>query len=476
MQIAREMASYTLGGADMLRRAMGKKKPEEMAKQRATFVEGAIKNNVDEKIATYVFDLMEKFAGYGFNKSHSAAYALVAYQTAWLKTHYPAAFMAAVLSSDMDNTDKVVTLIEECREMRLKICPPDINMSNYRFTVNSQGQIVYGLGAIKGVGESAIDEILQNRAGQGTFSGLYDLCKRVDLRKVNRRVLEALCRAGALDSFDPNRAAHLAELPTALKVAEQHGKMMDTGQDDLFGLGEGLVAEQAETQGYQNFVEPWPEQEKLANEKITLGLFLSGHPIEQYENELKFITSGTIAQLKAEAERAKGRMEAKVSGLIVELRTRQTKQGKTMGFATIDDRTARMEIAAYSEAYEKYRSILAKDSLIVAEGALSIDDFSGGLRLTVDSVYDIEQARSNYARELQLRWHADDGAPGFVGELQSSLMPFKGGTCAVGINYISGEASASLQLGDDWRVHPTDELISRLKRLPGIAQVDIRYR
>jgi DNA polymerase III subunit alpha len=476
MQIAREMASYTLGGADMLRRAMGKKKPEEMAKQRATFVEGAINNSVDEKIATYVFDLMEKFAGYGFNKSHSAAYALVAYQTAWLKTHYPAAFMAAVLSSDMDNTDKVVTLIEECREMRLTICPPNINISNYRFTVNPQGQIVYGLGAIKGVGESAIEEILQNRAEQGVFSGLYDLCKRVDLRKVNRRVLEALCRAGALDSFDLNRAAHLAELPTALKIAEQHGKMMDTGQDDLFGLTEGAEAEQSESQSYQNFVEPWPEQEKLANEKITLGLFLSGHPIDHYESELKFITSGTIAQLRAEAERAKGRMEAKVSGLVVELRTRQTKQGKTMGFATIDDRTARMEIAAYSEAYEKYRSILAKDSLIVAEGALSIDDYSGSLRLTVDSVYDIEQARANYARELQLRWHPEDETPEFFSDLQSSLLPFKGGACMVGINYVSPEASASLQLGDDWRVHPTDELISRLKRLPGVAQVEVRYR
>ena len=221
----------------MLRRAMGKKKPEEMAKQRETFITGALANQVEEKIATYVFDLMEKFAGYGFNKSHSAAYALVAYQTAWLKTHYPAAFMSAVLSSDMDNTDKVVTLIEECRQMKLEICPPNINVSNYRFTVSDDEKIVYGLGAIKGVGESAIEEIIKERAEHGQFQGLYDLCKRVDLRKVNRRVLEALCRAGAFDVFDPNRAGHLAELPT-----NRQGSLNNTvrwrrpGQDDLFGL------------------------------------------------------------------------------------------------------------------------------------------------------------------------------------------------------------------------------------------------
>ncbi len=478
MQIAREMASYTLGGADMLRRAMGKKKPEEMAKQRETFVSGAMGNQVDEKIATYVFDLMEKFAGYGFNKSHSAAYALVAYQTAWLKAHYPAEFMSAVLSSDMDNTDKVVTLIEECRLMKLKICPPDINISKYKFTVNDKQQIVYGLGAIKGVGESAIEDIIQERSTNGFYSGVYDLCKRADLRKVNRRVLEALCRAGAFDVFDANRAVHLAELPMAVKVAEQHSKMADTGQDDLFGLGENQTSATSAPQGYASTVQLWTEQEKLANEKLTLGLFLSGHPIDQYESELKYITSGTIAQLQAEAERAKGRMEAKVAGLVVEIRTRQTKQGKMMGFATIDDRTGRMEIAAFSDNYEKFRSIFSKDKLLVAEGALSVDDFSGNLRLTIDNLYDIEQARENHAKELKLNWQAnseDQTSQRFISELQTVLLPFKGGSCSVGISYISLQATAKLKLGDSWRIHPTDELLTRLKQLHGV-QVEVRYQ
>ena len=479
MQIARELAHYTLGGADMLRRAMGKKKPEEMAKQRETFTTGAVANQVEEKIATYVFDLMEKFAGYGFNKSHSAAYALVAYQTAWLKAHYPAAFMSAVLSSDMDNTDKVVTLIEECRQMKLEICPPNINVSNYRFTVNDNEQIVYGLGAIKGVGESAIEEIIKERSERGLFNGLYDLCKRVDLRKVNRRVLEALCRAGAFDVFDINRAGHLAELPTIVRVAEQHGKMAETGQNDLFGLT--AISEENEitdTDKYSTTAEPWTEHERLTGEKLTLGLYLTGHPISQYEAEIRQFTSGTIAHLLSEVERSKGRMEARVAGLVVEIRTRQTKQGKTMGFATFDDRTGRLEIAAFGDKYETYRSIFSRDTLLVAEGALAIDDFSGNLRLSVETLYNMEQAREQFARGIQVSWVVNGQTQDhdFISGLQTALQPFKGGSCPVGISYTSSVASVSMQLGDEWRVHPTDELLARLKRLPGMAGVDVKYK
>jgi len=478
MQIAREMALYTLGGADMLRRAMGKKKPEEMAKERDKFTAGAVENQVDEKIATYVFDLMEKFAGYGFNKSHSAAYALVAYQTAWLKAHYPAEFMAAVLSADMDNTDKVVILIEECRQMKLEIRPPTINVSKYKFTVNDTGHIVYGLGALKGVGEAAIEEMLIEREEHGPFSGLYDLCKRVDLRKFNRRVLEALIRAGAFDEFDDNRAGHLAELPTVLKVAEQHGKMAKTGQNDLFGLA--VNADNVDdVDAYATVVEPWSENERLAAEKLTLGLFLTGHPISQYEPELKQFIHGTIASLLADVERSRGKMEARTAGLVVEVRTRQTKNGKTMGFATIDDRTGRLEIAAFGDVYEKYRGVFSRDSLLIAEGALGIDDYLGTLRLTVEKLYSMEQAREDFARSIQLTWNAaenelDSGA--FVARLSSALAPFKGGGCPIGISYTAQYARAAVQLGDEWRVHPTDELISRLRSLFGIAAVDIRYR
>ncbi len=478
MQIAREMAGYTLGGADMLRRAMGKKKPEEMAKQREIFTEGAIKNQIDESIATYIFDLMEKFAGYGFNKSHSAAYALVAYQTAWLKAHYPAAFMAAVMSSDMDNTDKVVVLIDECREMKLDICPPDLNISDYRFTINDKNQIIYGMGAIKGAGESAIEDLLKERNTSGPYSGLYDLCKRVDLRKVNRRVLEALIRAGALDSINPNRAAHLAELTTALRVAEQHGKMALAGQNDLFGLAVQVEVSDGEAEAYSTTVEPWTEKEKLDAEKQTLGLFLTGHPIAEYLPELKNFTHGTLGSLQADAERMKGKMEARVAGLIVEIRTRQTKQGKMMGFATLDDRTGRLEVAAFSGIFDKYRDLLTKDTLLVAEGALNIDDFTNGLRLTAEKLYSMEQAREMFARGIVLNWNCTESQQDlfFLNELENILKPFCGGQCPVSINYANSTATLTIQLGDDWRVRPSDELLIRLRRLLAIDAVQVRYK
>lgn len=481
MQIARELAGYTLGGADMLRRAMGKKKPEEMAKQRETFVTGAVANQIDEKIATYIFDLMEKFAGYGFNKSHSAAYALVAYQTAWLKAHFPAEFMAAVLSSDMDNTDKVVVLIEECREMKLTIEPPNINISHYRFTVNEQGAIVYGIGAIKGVGQAAIEDVLQERADNGAFIDLYDFAKRVDLRKVNRRVLEAMIRAGAFDVFDVNRAAHMQELPNVLKVAEQYGQMALSGQHDLFSLdGDAETPENlATSNSYADTVDPWTENERLTAEKLVLGLYLTGHPIGQYEAELKYMTHGKIASVLADVERSRGKMEARVAGLVIDMRTRQTKNGKNMGFAVIDDGSGRMEVAAFSEVYEKYRDMLVKDNLLVAEGPVSIDDFSGMLRLTADEIYSIEQARELYARAIVINWKCLDDeifAGDFSKKLSEIIAPFKQGNCPVIIGYETETARANLQLGDQWRVAPTDELLLRLKRWLGKEQVEIKYR
>jgi len=478
MQIARELAHYTLGGADMLRRAMGKKKAEEMAKERAKFTTGAVANQVEESIATYVFDLMEKFAGYGFNKSHSAAYALVAYQTAWLKTHYPAEFMAAVLSSDMDNTDKVVILIEECRQMKLAILPPNINVSTYRFTANDDNHIVYGLGAIKGVGQAAIEDMLIEREQNGPFLGLYDLCKRVDLRKFNRRVLDALIRGGAFDEFDPNRAAHLAELPTALKIAEQHGKASETGQHDLFSLGDGdseSPADNKEDTAYTLNVEPWSDKERLAAEKLTLGLFLTGHPIDQYEPELKHFTHGKIGSLQV----SRGKMEARVAGMVIEIRTRQNKNGKTMGFATLDDKSGRLECAVFGDIYDQYRDIFTRDNLLIAEGALAIDNFSGALRLTVEKIYTIDQARESFARGIHLTWKTSDNAEesmNFIAKLTEVLSPYKGGACPVSINYTSSQAKAHVQLGDAWRIQPTDELVAKLKWLLGTTAVEIRYK
>ncbi|NOR81362.1 MAG: DNA polymerase III subunit alpha [Methyloprofundus sp.] len=480
MQIAREMGGYTLGGADLLRRAMGKKKVEEMAQQRAIFTEGAVAGDIDESIATYVFDLMEKFAGYGFNKSHSAAYALVAYQTAWLKAHYPAAFMSAVLSSDMDNTDKIVVLIAECDDMKLVVCPPNINISNYQFTVNDANEIVYGIGAIKGVGEAAIEDLLKERETNGPFTGLYDLCKRVDLRKVNRRVFEALIRGGAFDTFNENRASHMAELPTALKVADRHVKMAAAGQNDLFGLAVNAESRDDEIKDYADKVLAWSEKERLTFEKLALGLFLTGHPIDQYREELRNVVSGDLSSALATIEKSRGKIEIRLAGILVGVRTKQDKNGRTMGFATLDDKSSRMDVTIYAEIFETFKELLTADEVLLVEASAQINSYSGMLSVVAEKIYTMEQARESFARCLMLDWESFKTAEktqDFIEKLQQTLQPFSGGQCMLVVNYLSTTARASIQLGDSWRVHPTDELIDRLQRVfTQDNAVRIKYR
>jgi DNA polymerase-3 subunit alpha len=480
MQIAQVLAGYSLGGADLLRRAMGKKKPEEMAKQRSIFQEGAQKRGVDASVAAGIFDLMEKFAGYGFNKSHSAAYALISYQTAWLKAHYPAAFMAAVLSADMDNTDKIVRLMAECRDMKLKVVPPDVNSSDFYFTARAGDIIVYGLGAIKGVGQSAIEGMLQERAENGVFSDLYDLCQRVDLRKVNRRVFEALIRAGALDPMGDNRATQMANLPLAMKLAEQNTRNQDTGQDDLFGeTTEHSCSPQAKP-----VVPEWDEEQKLLGEKETLGLYLTGHPIIRYQDELGRIISGTLASLvnftgdTAAVPSARGEgweRPVVIAGLVMTMRVRRTQRGGNIAFLTLDDHTAQIDVRLFSEVYDKHQALLAKDKLLVIQGTLGVDDYSGGNQVTAQAVYDISQARAQFARRLVVGVEAQQAGNGFVNSLAGILQPFREGQCRVCIDYLGGNAQARIALGDDWTVHPTDELLHRLRELAGSERVAVEY-
>ncbi|APZ43308.1 DNA polymerase III subunit alpha [Acidihalobacter ferrooxydans] len=476
MQIAQVLAGYTLGGADMLRRAMGKKKPEEMAKQRAIFTEGAVGQGVDEGVATYIFDLMEKFAGYGFNKSHSAAYALLSYQTAWLKTHHRAAFMAAVLSADMDNTDKVVNLIEECRRLDLKVMPPDINRSAHRFTVLDEHTILYGLGAIKGVGESAIGSMLEERTAGGTFADLNDLCKRLIGQKVNRRALEALIRGGALDLIGHNRATLMASLPEAVRAAEQYRRDADLGQVDLFGNAPELELGLAPAP-----LPEWPEDERLAAEKETLGLYLTGHPIERYQSELAHMVTAPIeAWLQDEpSDGSRGRGERKertvvVAGLVVGLNTRNGPSGR-FAFVTLDDRTGRLEVGVFGEEYETYADLLVKDALVVIEAGIGVDNFSGRQRVRARRVYSIEQARARFAQNLELTVSNEGSLNGFIGELEHTLKPFRQGGCPVFVQYRGRSASARLKFGDAWQVRPSDELLHRLRQLAGEQNVHLRY-
>jgi len=466
MQIAQVLSGYTLGGADLLRRAMGKKKPEEMAQQREGFVQGAVTRGVSDKLATHIFDVIEKFAGYGFNRSHSAAYALIAYQTAWLKAHYPAAFMAAVLSSDMDKTDKVVTMMAECRDMKLNILPPDINRCEYHFVPVDDATILYGLGAIKGLGAAAIEAILQERNREGPFKDLFDFCQRIDLRKVNRRVLESLIKAGALDGLGTHRAALMASLNAALAAADQHSRNLEAGQVDIFGA----TAAPTEAHVYVTVAE-WSEEQRLDGERDTLGLYLTGHPIARYADELKDITDATIAEIKPSSDST-----LVVAGLVVAQRTMQTRRGDRMAFVTLDDRTGRLELAVFSDLYAQSRELLAKDTLLVVEGQVSVDEYTGGFKMSAEKLYNIDQARAAFSARLVIDVNADQAGNGFVEELKEILRPAAQGKCPVHLHYQSPQAEAEIVLGDEWRISPTNTVLERLTRLAGERSVHLIYR
>lgn len=479
MQIAQDLAGYTLGGADLLRRAMGKKKVEEMAKQREMFTDGAVANNVELETATYIFDLMEKFAGYGFNKSHSAAYALIAYQTAWLKAHYPSEFMAAVLSSDMDNTDKVVMLIDECRDMGLEILPPDINQSDYRFTTNNDGEILYGLGAIKGVGEAAIESIIEQRQLLGDYDSHDGFAKKIDLRKANKRVQEALIKSGALDAFDTNRAQLMHDLPHVLKIAEQQAKIDSAGQNDLFGLA--TVSSDSKKQAAD--ILEWTEHDRLRAEKETLGLYLTGHPYDAVKDEMTSVVSGKLSSLldidmavPQGGYRAKGK-PVTIAGLILDVRIRLTKRGSKIATIILDDSSARLELVAYTEPYEQYREMLISEQIVVIQGALSFDDFAGQNRVTIESVMTVEQAREKFAKSilLELNENSTQAMDGVVSELHKTISTFRGGECPVNIKYANEQVAAAIGLAESWSVYPKDELINKLKILLPEQEKFVRF-
>ncbi|MDT0617336.1 DNA polymerase III subunit alpha [Salinisphaera sp. P385] len=471
MQIARELAGYSLGGADLLRRAMGKKKPEEMAKQRAVFVEGAEAQGVAGDTAAYIFDLIEKFAGYGFNKSHSAAYALVSYQTAWLKTHYPAAFMCAVLSADMDHTDKVVTLIDECQRMDIEVLGPDVNASAYDFSVVDDGTIRYGLGAIKGVGRGAIEAMIGQREAGGTFADLHDFCRRIDTGKLNRRTLEALIRAGALDPLGPNRASLMAGLGDALAAAVQHRSAATVGQNDMFGLDAG--PDEAAGPGLATLPE-WPEEERLKAERDTLGLYLTGHPINAWEHELRHFTSGRISDLVGDGERPSernGRREVVIAGLVVELR--RVRRARRL-IITLDDRSGRIECPLFEEKAARFEHLLAQDQLLVVRGQLQWDDYTEAYRVQPDEIMDVDAARERFASRLLLQLSASSSPD--LQQLVGCLDRYGAeGGCRIVVRYENAVGRGVLTIPDR-RVRACEALLQDLRGLLGPESVDIRYR
>jgi DNA polymerase-3 subunit alpha len=469
MQISQIIGGYTLGGADMLRRAMGKKNPEEMAKHRDVFVDGAAKLNFDVAKATRLFDLMEMFAGYGFNKSHSAAYALVSYQTAYLKAHYPAAFMASTMSSDMDNTDKVHNFHVDTLEQNVAVLPPDINSSEYRFAPVDEKTIAYGLGAVKGTGENAISNIVEARKS-GPFLNLFDFCHRVDNRIVNRRAVEALIRAGAFDSINDHRRQLLETLDDALGSADQ--KTRSANQNSLFGDDVGINMPVAMAN-----VARWSLREQLQNEKTSLGFYLSGHPYQEFAEELANFVKMRLSEVTPPSapQNGAGRRAGKevlLAGMVAEIRIQQTRRGR-MAIIKLEDGSAQLEVTAFNELYEGSRTWIREGELLVVKGKASFDEYSGSMRVTAEEVFDLASARATSAKRLEITCSIN--SPVRIPRLTELLKPWCGGKCPVVLRYTNLLATVPMRLGEAWQVSLPDILLNDLRTLLGAENVRIVY-
>ncbi len=469
MEIARSMAGYTLGGADLLRKAMGKKLPEEMAKQRETFINGAVERGVGRKLADSIFTLMDKFAGYGFNRSHSVAYALISYHSAWLKTHYPAAFMAAALSAEMDKTDRVVTLLADSKSLGLTILPPDINSSSYTFKAMDDNRISYGLGALKGIGKGVVENIVVERERNGEYRSLQEFCRRVDLRKVNKRVLEALIKSGAMDALGGNRAALMNFMDHAIKAADQHQQDRQAGQFDMFGIQE---APPKQTESAR--IPDWTDDRRLAAEKETLGLYLTGHPYQRYAREL-----APISDCDAPSRDFSSPRNGVFAGIMVSMRVSRTRRGK-MAFVVLDNEMHRVEVILFSEKFNQRSSILQKENLLIAFGQFSADEVTGGCQMRVEKICDLDELRRQCLVRLDLNLPQEALTPDRIEDLQSILGPYRNGngadSVAVQIRYTrrSGE-TGFLNLGDGWKVNPDQKLFVELENRFGTDNINCRY-
>ena len=466
MEIARVLSGYTLGSADLLRRAMGKKKPEEMREQRQSFVEGAAERQVDRENAAYIFDLIEKFAGYGFNKSHSAAYALLSYQTAWLKTHYPSEFMAASMSADMEHTDKLVVLVSEAKRMKIRLRAPDINQSDHEFKVEEDGSIRYGLGAIKGIGERAIDSLLSERITHGEFNDLHSLCRRVDHHRVNKKVFEGLIMSGSLDCLGSTRATHWAKLPQTIELVDQMADDQSSGQNDMFGLESSAVNGDLAIS-----VPDWTSRKALENERQALGLYLSGHPMDHVHDQLDALITGKISDTHPTPER-----RIFLAGLGSALRIFSNRRGDTAAFFSLHDGSAYADIAVSSDLFQHVRNIIDTSEILLVEGLCSVDDRNGQLRLKAEQIRTLRQIREAALIRLAVLLDIKGNIENQIVELQAVLDIFRPGSTNVCVEYSNAKGDkAVINLGSDWAVQVDEELIEQLIAIFGTGSLRYTY-
>jgi DNA polymerase III subunit alpha len=466
MKIASVLASYTLGEADILRRAMGKKIPEVMAAQRDRFISGAKQNKLDLAKANHIFDLMEKFAGYGFNKSHSAAYALIAYQTAYLKAHYRVEFMAALLNSFLSSSDQVVRLINECRDKSIEILPPDVNASNKDFTV-VQEKIRFGLGAVKNVGETAIEVILATRAEQGPFQSVYELCRRVDTQKVNRRVLEQLIKCGALDSIHPNRAGTLAALDDAMEKAQIIQRDRQSGQINMFGLMKGKKKGHAPV---LPDVPAWDSRVTIQFEKEALGFYISGHPLDFYADQLAALCTADTQEVKEKREGA----EVVLCGMVSVIKELTTKKGDRMAFLSLEDREGLLEVVSFSDTFPQTRPLLEGDEPLVVFGKVQHDE--KGSKVIANRILSLEDAQIQTVSSVRIHLDANRMDRDEISRLRHLLMSHPG-DCKTYLHLmVNGEAEAVIALSSKLQVSPSKGFFQEMDQHFGARCTEAVYK
>jgi len=460
MRIASVMAGFSMGKADLLRRAMGKKKAELMAEQRALFLEGAAKNNIPEKLANEIFDMMDKFAGYGFVKPHSTCYALVAFQTAYLKKHYPAEFMAAAISSEMGSTNRVVILIEECKRMGITIKPPDVNESAYDFKVDN-GDIRFGLGAIKNVGKNAIESIIASRNESGKFTNLFEFCERIDSRLVNKKVLESLIQSGALDSLEGHRAQKLQAIETAISFAQSANAERVRGQTSLFG------GEEDDTPHYPMlpYVTEWNNTKVLALEKEMLGFYVSGHPLDKYRNEVKTFSTIPLNTINSCSDGT----EVRVCGIVQDCKSILDRKNKPMAFVTLEDFYGTVEVVVFSSVYEKYRDLLTPDSMVAITGRANARE-EEQTKILCENVSLLENAWEDYGKNLHLGLKLIGVDDPLLNQVSEILKRYPG-SCNLFINLRTSQQKDKTIKSRKMKVRPSLEMITQDKICDVIKQV-----
>ncbi|NIO08336.1 MAG: DNA polymerase III subunit alpha, partial [Deltaproteobacteria bacterium] len=473
MQIAQSLARYAMGEADILRIAMGKKDPEEMAGQRERFIEGAQKNDIKPKTAADIFDQMETFARYGFNKSHSAAYALISYQTAYLKSHYPVEFMATLMTSEMNDTDKVIKNLAECREQGIKVLPPDVNESRSRFTTVGD-QVRFGLSAVKNVGEKAVEAIIESREKDGNFTSIFDFCRRVDLRTVNRRVMESLIKCGAFDSTSFSRAQQMGALDEAIREGQSHQKGQEAGQYDIFAALAGPGENKDNDIEKHPKVEDWSTNQVLAFEKESLGFYITGHPLDKYDQAIKKLTTGTTAQLKESPPNG----EVKVAGVVTALRLRNTKKGDRYASFNLEDKTGFIEAIVWPDVYRRSMDIIGSDDAILVKGKLDVGEeriqIIGNDVISLAEVYHRVRAsslpeppaeeESVRAKELHFYARTPEVTTMELNQLHELFQRYRG-ACTVYLHLSNANKSETvIELPEHLRIEPSRELLETVDR------------